>query len=403
MVSVSPRQEASSSYSGSDIFYPHESWVTYKHKAKALAVDSFGVQGKIDVKPIHGGSYNRVVSIMINGQPRYILRIPRCPEKSDVEGEVAPLLFLQRHTPILSPKVTAYDIRANNVINAPFMIQERLPGICLYPGWFNITDTEKLRVAHDLGVVFRQILNTRSSKPGRLLFPVGQTGLNADVFLVPIRPKYEAPWHLHSAQGAQPWDPKSPATQSVAEFMKSLIQTRVSNALKCWPKNKKTPEMLSRLIGIIEEIDKRGSLRNVQYSLYHWDIAARNIIFNAEAGKNDSCLGIIDWDDCLFAPSFMPCEPPSWLWDSSKLRSISAESLIETSPGDGDGEFSAKLRQVFTDAAGPEYQRYSQDPIYEITRKIVEYGIKGTRDKTDEKGEEAAELLELWQEYIKKH
>lgn len=170
-VSVSPPKEESSPYSGSDIFYPHESWVTYKHKARSLAVDHFGVQGKIEVRPIHGGSYNRVVSILINGQSRYILRIPRCPEKSDVEGEVAPLLFLRRHTPIVSPRVTAYDIRADNVINAPFMIQERLPGICLYPGWFDLTDSQKLRVAHDLGVVFRQILNTRSSKPGRLLFP----------------------------------------------------------------------------------------------------------------------------------------------------------------------------------------------------------------------------------------
>lgn len=175
------------------------------------------------------------------------------------------------------------------------------------------------------------------------------------MFLIPIRPKYEAPWRLHSAQGAQPWDPKSPASQSVADFMKSLIQTRVSNALKCWPKNKKTHEILSRLIKVIAEIEKRGCLRNVKYSLYHWDIAARNIIFNAEAGENRSCLGIIDWSDCLFAPSFMPCEPPSWIWDLSKLRSISAEVLTENIPGDEGSKFSAKLEQVFTDAAGSEY------------------------------------------------
>lgn len=409
----SPQDGLSSPYSGSDILYPHESWITYKHKAKALAEQYFGGRGEIKVTPIHGGSYNRVVNILIDGQSSYILRIPRAPDKSDVEGEVAPLVFLRRHTPILSPRVIAYETGSENLIHSPYMIQERLPGICLYPAWAqSVADEQKLRVAHDLGVVFRQILNTRSSRPGRLCFREGQAGLDAQVFVVPIRPKYEVPWHLHSAEGAQPWDPNvslAQQQQSVADFMTSLIQSRRSNALKRWPRNKKGHEILARLVDVIADMEQRGHLRDVQYSLYHWDIAARNIIFNPAAKDvlGSSCLGMIDWDDCVFAPSFMPCEPPAWVWKPSQLRSISAESLGESmfsdeaDEGAEDNEVSARLRQVFTDTAGPEYRRYSEDPVYEIARKITEYGMKGTRSGADEYGKEAEQLLNMWQDYIK--
>ncbi|KAM7192648.1 Protein kinase-like domain containing protein [Rhypophila sp. PSN 637] len=410
-VSVRPKKgvqtvELSHHYSASAVLYPHEEWLTFRHKARDLVDLRFGSEGEIKVRPIHGGSYNRVVRVLVDGEARYILRIPRRPETADVEGEVAPLLFLQRHTPLITPRVATYDNTDANMIQSPYMIQELIPGICLYPAYYAhdiLKGADRLRIAHDLGVVFRQLLETRNNIAGRLVFPPKtQAGVNAEVCVVPIRPKYKEPWHLHSPIGAKPWEPQGPVRQSVADFMRTMLDTRLDNARKCWPKNYKTHQRLERLKEIVTEMENKGYLNDVQYSLYHWDIAGRNIIFNPDAAKTETSLGMIDWDDCVFMPSFMLYRPPSWIW-TLRYYKFRGNSMVEEVKvaGPAHEALCIRLKQEFESAAGPEYKKYCEGPVYNVARKICQYSVQGTKLKTDERGETAAELEKKWQQFLR--
>ncbi|KAK4208607.1 kinase-like domain-containing protein [Rhypophila decipiens] len=394
-------------YSASHVLYPHEEWYTFRFKALELVNSRLGTQGPIKVRPIHGGSFNRVVKVLVDGQARYILRIPRRPETADVEGEVAPLLFLQRHTPLITPRVTAYDNTPANVIKNPYMIQELIPGICLYPAYWaydTLSGANRVRIAHDLGVVFRQLLETGNSMAGRFVFPPrNPAGLNAEVGVVPIRPKYTEPWHLHSPRGAKPFEPTG-FRQSVADFMRGMLQTRLDNARKCWPRYFQTHAVLERLIAIVTQMETLGYLKDVKYSLYHWDIAGRNIIFNPDAAENESSLGMIDWDDCVFMPSFMLCRPPTWIWMLRYQRFRGHQPVHEIKvSGPAHDALCNKLKEEFHSAAGPEYKKYAEHPVYEMARKICHYAAQGTKHKKDERGETAMELERRWKRVVTYH
>ena len=70
-----------------------------------------------------------------------------------------------------------------------------------------------------------------------------------------------------------------------------------------------------RLSIIAREMDELGCLGSSPFVLCHEDLAARNIMAKV---NNDGLLkitGVLDWDGAMFAPRFMSCLPPDWIWD----------------------------------------------------------------------------------------
>ena len=63
-------------------------------------------------------------------------------------------------------------------------------------------------------------------------------------------------------------------------------------------------------------MDGLGFLGNDENCVCHLDLLGtpRNIMADIKADGGLSITGILDWDSAAFAPRFVGCAPPMWLW-----------------------------------------------------------------------------------------
>ena len=158
--------------SGSTVTYHgHEPFATFRPKILLLCTAMFTdrkVQ-EIVVNHISGGSFNQIIRVNIappvpkkftllwswkfvrkfcgyeqkNKMERLIVRIPRC-EGNEMSDDIATFRFAHKHLGLPVPKVLGFDTAMENVINSPYMFQNRISGQNLAKV-INMLNTEQSR------------------------------------------------------------------------------------------------------------------------------------------------------------------------------------------------------------------------------------------------------------------
>ncbi|KAL8346174.1 hypothetical protein RB598_000194 [Gaeumannomyces tritici] len=215
-----------------------------------------------------------------------------------------------------------------------------------------------MRIARELGGVFFQMLETRSSTGGRFVL-----GENGAVRITPL---------------------STPTTNEESPCEWLLAQFSVKQA------NDPTEILWSEFGQMTRDLDAGGWFGGLQYSLAHLDLAPRNIL--VDTTSRNLVTGILDWDSALLAPCFMSCYPPLWIW-AWQDNEDEDERTANDDPGTVQGR---ELKAEFEVAAGPDYVRLAYGAPYRLARRLVLFAMHGIQSNEDYK--EAKAMLQEWAE-----
>ncbi|KAI0594490.1 hypothetical protein F4775DRAFT_606223 [Biscogniauxia sp. FL1348] len=382
--SVCSSEDIESVYSDtSTLIYGHEPFSTFQERVLDLACKIIwpGANPKeITVDRLEGGGYNRIIGISrrlsdeLNLRFHFVLRVPRF-ESSQIDCEVAALRFVHQHTEIPTPVVLEFDTTNWNPIGSAYMIQNYIPAVNLYDMYLGFDHEGKCRLARELGNVYRQILAVRSSTHGILVPAPGDDKVTSPIHVAPV-PMRDIldPYAPHDPLAAKPYDNSAP-TQSTLEILTSLIQARKAWRLSRYPNNTIERIYMDQFCTMASELDADGWFSDVPICLAHLDLGPHNILVDMKANdQGPIILGVLDWDSAVLFPMFVACEPPVWLWHwdgESFVDERSADDVVLTPE-------EREVKQIFEEAAGPDYMRFAYRPEYRLARTLSEFALKAS-------------------------
>lgn len=132
---------------------------------------------------LRGGSFNRVVGVTTVEkdvpESRMVLRVPR-GNLAEPEHDVTILQFVQEYAAVIPiPEVISYDLTRNNPLNAPYVVQKRIPGLDLesrirpYP---DLTQEQKLMFVEEFCQILVDLQGIEHPYAGRIDTRVNDKG-----------------------------------------------------------------------------------------------------------------------------------------------------------------------------------------------------------------------------------
>lgn len=335
----------------------------------------------------------------------YILRIPRF-DASQVDADVAALLFVKRlpeigHShgipTIPAPEVIAFDETENNALESSFMVQKRLRGQPLIDVYPQLGHEQPLRVARDLGHVYRRMLAVSSTQAGRLVLPDGNRSLDAEIHVTSWDPGASIISKSERKPRTSAAYRSGRSEESVLELLKRTFQEQKAELGKMLPNDTFRPHLIDQFCKMVSEMDAAGYFKEMDghFAFSHLDLEPRNILVNQESPPDRQIIsGILDWDSAVLAPAFMSCAPPMWIWGWQEDEDEDERLANEEPATPGQKE----LKTVFETAAGPQYVRCAYHPAYRLARRLVRFAVHGIRSSEDVK--EAESILGEWQSLL---
>lgn len=342
-------------------------WPTAQHKWTSINVLSLSVNRCFAIDITEANSKHH----------RFVLRYPQkldTYKRNDnnyctvIKREVCVLKWLETNAPeSKAPQVVVHDDTHKNPIRMPYMVMRRFTGQPLNEILLSLTDDQRLDLAYALGHWFNAQRSVTMPRAGIVnaagevaeldnsdsliaIQPFGMSDIDDMLDAIEdqpitgarIPPIIEEP-HLH------------PMDMLNAAFFRRLANTNHTDDPEGMHNDK-----LDHCRLILDKLVQRGLFRSDEmksFSLCHTDLFPRNIIVDLSKTGKDIISGIVDWDCPIFAPSFMSCMPPAWLWAPETYVHREGDFIgifghQEVKP---ESEFLLQVKFAFEDKAGEFY------------------------------------------------
>ncbi|KAI1447510.1 hypothetical protein F5Y02DRAFT_424590 [Annulohypoxylon stygium] len=330
------------------------------------------------------GSENRIIYVYRHpiGQPelheRFVIRTPRY-DVGQLNGQIATLRFLRINGKIPAPVNLTFDKKDDNVLRSRYLLQNFIPGSTLLSSWSSLSQDHRCKVARELGHVYRELLTTRSDIPGFLTLSRGDT---AALRIIPLEPGLQKRYSYNA----------SPTPSDVHRFLINVFLGRWVILDEPLLSNDAWPTLRDQLCRMASEMATEGWFKDCYISLAHINLVPRNVMVNPTDTASPIISAILDWDSAVFAPQFTCCQPPMWLWNWND-GGEQDERLANETPSTPEAQ---QLKEVFEEAAGPEYARFAYAPAYRLARRLVRFVIEDIQSNEDY--QEAEQIIEEWKE-----
>lgn len=359
-----------------------------------------------EITDIQGGSYNRVVGFKVDDwniklpwfqqqadqflqhicqDPRrkgkvreYVIRMPR-HKHSWFQQEVAIMLYLAKSS-IPTPVIKSLDLTTDNPLGSHFTVQPRLPGRPANKLYLGLNTSQRISFARDLGRALKEMQKLTYPCPGTL-DPDSLLKGSPDIQILRLQCPPRSARYSASTE-----EPTISVPMSVYDFIKSQLTRQHAYDMSL---NRRDLNPWKQFSPIIDSLHGMGFFKDNSYYLTHMDFEPRNILINNTSSLSASLSGILDWDESIFAPAFLNCKPPSWLWDFEGMHLD--EGVANVTPNNPDLK---AIKQAFDGAAGKEYCRYAYTAEYRLARDIARLAVVGIC--YDEDYEIAEEMLRRW-------
>ena len=342
---------------------------------------------------MHGG-YNRIIGIntlddVSNARKKYIIRIPRFKGIARPDRDVAILEYVRKHSSIPVATVVKSDFTANNLLGSSYVIQERIPGLDLQNSdrrFPDLTFEQKTSFTRRFAQILKEILSLRGPSPGQIE-PTSKRTTDEDIQLRHFKVEGN-----HHADLREPDDlsfsNSTPSYEKTLAFFQSQFERWRKVAIG---KNMLKVMFMERLSAMAAQMYEAGFLGDRDYCLCHLDLAMapRNILADVVDGSL-AITAILDWDEAVFAPTFVACTPPIWIWAWSDDEDEDESKANET-PETTEGQI---LKNIFEQEVGREFLSYAYRPEYRIARKMFDFALQGLHSSW--KMEEANKMIEDW-------
>ena len=340
------------------------------------------------IEHLHGGDYNRITAITLpksygNLHSELILRVPR-DDDSRPDRIVVLLGFLRQATSIPVPFVVATDFSNENPLERPYILQQRIPGTDLNVIWDTLNHSQKCIVAKDLGIAVRKLLALESQYAGIVDVATDKSQAAREPNIVPFELRgLEMEMNVIEAKRTDSKSPRGP--QTTLELFESLIKRWRSGDLDRAGEDSYAVKLWDRMSDIVREMDDMELFESNLNCLCHVDLHSRNVMVRVDSNQSLEVTAILDWDEAVFAPKFMNCDPPRWLWDDTKYQ-VDEDGLIpwpyelsgaRNAPSDPDKQ---ELKRIFEEQAGPEYCDLAYKDHHRLCRGLFRVAMLGLDD-----------------------
>ena len=361
------------------------------------------------IERMRGGSYNRVTGITIldpNGKEenRFVLRVPRIPWDSTPEREVAILRYVRQYTSIPIPEVIAVDYTSNNSLKDPYVIQKRVPGVNIWEAKQEreITTEQWCTVAREVGRTMLELQKVTNPTPGLLESSLNEDGTYSfSVMPFDIKSSHDPHWKEKAA--AVTAEKKASVLRlykkSTFLFLITQFGRWMADELAQRPDGIYNWDFMHRLAKVAGQMEKMCLLGDDVNCLTHLDLAGRNIMVEFHPGEPLKITGYLDWDSAVFAPRFVSCAPPWWLWqdDDDETDYQDDESRANETPAQAH---KLEIKRAFEETVGEDFLAYAYKPQFQLARKLFRIAKHGNSSTTQLQMVE--DFLDEWEAFFDK-
>lgn len=361
---------------------------------------------KFMIERLEGGTFNRITGITLPQQnseepQQLILRTPRSEWSARPDRDVAILRYLKRYTTIPIPEVKIFDLSSSNPLNQPYVLQTRVVGYNLQRVYPNLSHDRNCTIARELGKVLIALQGVINPLPGLIeSAPIPEDENAFTVRPFDIKLHHDKDWESKTQDYTQ-WtqDQHNKFYGTTLDFLITQFGRWRADELYRDPSGIAWWDYQHRFVGIAKEMNQLGMLSDSQNCLCHLDFAARNVMVDVPMDEPLTIAGILDWDSAVFAPKWVACAPPWWIWaddpddDGADWDESDELRALETPPTTTGQE----LKRIFEDTVGDDYLHYAYEPQYRMARKLFHFAVNGLHQNEDIN--EADFLFEEWKEF----
>ena len=360
------------------------------------------------IERLTGGTFNRVVGITIIGSDgmsgtQMMLRVPRMEWLSTPDREVAVLRYVRQHTSIPVAEVTAFDFTSNKPLNKLYVVQTRLPGTNLHAAakQREMTTDQWCTVARNIGRTMLELQKITNPTPGLIEASSIEDGTQSfSVCPFDIKSAYDPKWKEKVAAVVAEENATAIRNYEKSTLMFFAVQFGRWRAdeLRREPQGILYWDFMHRLIDAASQMDSVSCLGDDTNCLAHLDLAGRNTMVEFNNDGSLRVTGILDWDSAVFAPKFVSCAPPWWLWADendtiSDLRDESKASHTPAQPRD------QAIKRAFEDTVGEDFLFYAYQPQFRLARRLFHIALTGNTGEMELASIES--FLEDWAAFYK--
>ena len=360
------------------------------------------------VERMTGGTFNRIIGITIidpdaDGPEQLILRVPRIAWMSRPDRDVATLRYIRQHSSVPVADVKAFDFGCDNPLKAPYVVQSRIAGTNLHTAIQNDLSHEQwCAVAREVGRIMLQFQEMSNPVPGVIEEVTKEDGVKAfTVKPFDIKPPFEKDWTLKQASPLFDADNSTALEyyeKSTLDFFLAQFGRWRAEELRINPTEILHPHFMERLAVTASQMNRLGWLGDNKNCLSHLDLAARNIMVEIRSGKSIAVTGILDFDSAIFAPTFVSCCPPWWLWQDETQPGDALEDESPSNDTPPDPEL-VEIKRIFEETVGDDFLRYAYQPQFRLARKLFKIACHGNR--SNDTWEKIDKFLHEWDAFYK--
>ena len=362
----------------------------------------------MQIERLPGGTYNRIIGVTVrrltgHGKAQavnknLILRIPRRAWEGQLERDVAILRYISETTQIPVPLVQMYDLTGNNALKAPYVLQTRADGYTLQKVYPNLSHKQNLTIVEEICNVIRRLQTATESTPGLLeLDNHAESSEKYRIHPFEIKSPFDTEWKAKSQDYAK-WSHKQ--LESLYGTTRDFFVTQFGRwrafELSNDPQGILHWDYQHRFVEVAEQMNRLGVFKDQEFCLCHLDFYARNIMVDLKPDDSIALTAVLDWDSAVFAPKFVSCAPPWWLWqddpddDGSDWDELD-ESKAQEEPKTENGR---ELLKIFEESVGDDFLEYAYEPQYMLARKLFRFAKDGLHSNQD--AEAADAFLKEW-------
>ena len=329
------------------------------------------------IERLKGGDYNRITSVTLpssygSATPKLILRNSRWAGQGLPDRDVAILDFVRQRTSIPVPEVVAWDFSSDNPLGKPYVIQQRVPGSDLSSIWGKISHVQRCTIACEMGSVVKSLLALESPRPGLIDAPSTGKGFAHDLKIVPFDLRDNGEDLIGTSAPETLSDMQAP--QTTGEFFKAVFRKRQAHALS--EPFEEPSRLCTALYETVCDMDTMGVFSKDLHCFCHVDLHSRNIMAETQPDGSIKLTAVLDWDEAVFAPKFVNCQPPWWLWEEEGDDRVDEKGWptwpyeLPAAEGFPATPENQELKRLFEEHAGPEYQHLATDTYCRLGRGL---------------------------------
>jgi hypothetical protein len=327
-----------------------------------------------------------------DGTNEFVFHIPMGASNIELKAATYNYIHQELDLKVNTPRVLYKSNSFDEPLGYRFLVFTCLPGQSLQATWPSLSHAQRLSIARQVGELYLNLQTATNSHCGLLKLPVDSYGntIQGDIFLEVFGQERN---HLDNTERDQidleedelvnrenlREDPPGLSARNMAILTFERRKYYSAASRRKW-----LQDFTDKAVEIFKAITHKDLLDET-ICIWHRNLSAENIMIERDADGEPKITGLLGWDGAGFAPRFMACRAPQWLWRNKAVRfapGFDGDSMdtskeyheIDEEPFEAFEPNKPEAREIkaaFDEAVGEKFTRAAYDADIIIARRLM--------------------------------